>query len=165
MSSRGGHFLKGDISAFDAAFFKMSGAEAKAMDPQLRLLLETAYHAFESGSSAVTLCFFFLLVALTNFSVAGISLDALRASATSVYIGSIVQEYSAMVAYDAELNPPYQATGNSGSMHSNRLSWFYDLRGPSVTIDTACSSSLVGIHLACQSLIQGEADMVKRSMS
>ncbi|KAK8915432.1 Reducing polyketide synthase FUB1 [Metarhizium anisopliae] len=159
MSSRGSHFLKGDISAFDAAFFKMSGAEAKAMDPQLRLLLETAHHAFESGSSAVTLCFFFLLVALTNFSVAGISLDALRASATSVYIGSIVQEYSAMVAYDAELNPPYQATGNSGSMHSNRLSWFYDLRGPSVTIDTACSSSLVGIHLACQSLIQGEADM------
>lgn len=51
MSPRGGHFVKGDISAFDAPFFKMSGIEAKAMDPQLRLLLETTYHAFESGPS------------------------------------------------------------------------------------------------------------------
>lgn len=51
------------------------------------------------------------------------------------------------------------ATGASHSMLSNRLSWFYDLKGSSVTLDTACSSSLVGLHLGCQSLLHGESDM------
>ena len=56
----------------------------------------------------------------------------------------------------------YHATGLSGSLASNRLSWFYDLKGPSMTIDTACSSSLTAFHLACQSLRTGEAKMVSQ---
>ncbi|KAI1772330.1 hypothetical protein F4818DRAFT_444554 [Hypoxylon cercidicola] len=138
MPCRGGHFLKEDVSAFDAPFFAMSATEAKAMDPQLRLLLETTYHALES---------------------AGISMDAVRGSATSVYVGNLVVEYSTIIGTDTEVNPKYQATGISSSMLSNRVSWFYDLRGPSITIDTACSSSLVGLHLGCQSLLNGESDM------
>ncbi|KAK5988693.1 Highly reducing polyketide synthase azaB [Cladobotryum mycophilum] len=138
VSSRGGHFIKGDIAAFDAPFFKMSSVEAKSMDPQLRLLLETTYHAFES---------------------AGIPLEKAQGSNTSVYVGNLVQEYGSMFGYDGELSPKYQATGVSSAMLSNRLSWFYDLRGPSISIDTACSSSLVGLHLGCQSLLQGESDM------
>ncbi|KAK9776195.1 putative Polyketide synthase [Seiridium cardinale] len=138
MPCRGGHFLREDVSAFDAPFFGMSASEAKAMDPQLRLLLETTYHALENS---------------------GISVDAVRGSATSVYVGNLVVEYSSIIGNDTEINPKYQATGISSSMLSNRLSWFYDLRGPSITIDTACSSSLAGLHLGCQSLLTGESDM------
>ncbi|PNY29025.1 Polyketide synthase [Tolypocladium capitatum] len=138
VSPRGGHFVKGDISAFDAPFFKMSSVEAKAMDPQLRLLLETTYHAFES---------------------AGMPLEKVEGSNTSVYVGNLAQEYGSLFTHDGEVNPKYQGTGVSSAMLSNRLSWFYDLRGPSMSIDTACSSSLVGLHLGCQSLLQGESDM------
>ncbi|XP_044721361.1 KR domain-containing protein [Hirsutella rhossiliensis] len=132
------HFIKGDISTFDAPFFKMSSVEAKAMDPQLRLLLETTYHAFEN---------------------AGVSLDKVQGSNTSVYVGNLAQEYVSLFSHDGEISAKYQATGNSAAMLSNRLSWFYDLRGPSVSIDTACSSSLVALHIACQSLLRGESDM------
>ncbi|KAI1800249.1 hypothetical protein F4811DRAFT_556979 [Daldinia bambusicola] len=138
VSGRGGHYIDGDISAFDAPFFTMSGTEAKAMDPQLRLLLETTYHALES---------------------AGMSLEAVRGSSTSVFVGNLISEYSSLYGYDDEINSQYQATGTSSSMLSNRLSWFYDLRGPSLTLDTACSSTLTGLHLACQSLLQDESEM------
>ncbi|KAK6948366.1 hypothetical protein Daesc_010132 [Daldinia eschscholtzii] len=138
VSARGGHYIDGDISAFDAPFFTMSGTEARAMDPQLRLLLETTYHALES---------------------AGMSLEAVRGSSTSVFVGNLISEYSSLYGYDDEINAQYQATGTSSSMLSNRLSWFYDLRGPSLTLDTACSSTLTGLHLACQSLLQDESEM------
>ncbi|KAI1823452.1 hypothetical protein F4861DRAFT_549734 [Xylaria intraflava] len=139
LPGRGGHFLKDDISAFDAPFFSMSAEESQAADPQLRLLLETSYHALES---------------------AGITLESVRGSTTSVFLGSIGGgEYSSLYGADDEINVKYQATGTSTSMLSNRLSWFYDFRGPSMTLDTACSSSLVSLHLACQSLLQGESEM------
>ncbi|KAI0844177.1 hypothetical protein F5Y00DRAFT_274402 [Daldinia vernicosa] len=138
VSGRGGHYIDGDISAFDAPFFTMSGTEAKAMDPQLRLLLETSYHALES---------------------AGMTLEAVKGSSTSVFVGNLVSEYSSFYAYDDEIDAQYQATGTSTSMLSNRLSWFYDFRGPSITLDTACSSTLTGLHLACQSLLRNESQM------
>ncbi|KAH9866810.1 hypothetical protein J1614_008503, partial [Plenodomus biglobosus] len=138
LSCRGGHFIKGDVAAFDAPFFSMSPAEAKAMDPQLRLMLETAYHALEA---------------------AGLSLKNVHGSNTSVYVGNLAADYSSLTIDDDEVNSTYQATGMSRAMLSNRISWFYDLHGPSITIDTACSSSLVGLHLACQSLLQNESDM------
>jgi acyl transferase domain-containing protein len=81
-------------------------------------------------------------------------------SNSSVYVSNLVQEYGSMTSWDSEINPTYQATGVSGATLSNRISWFYDLHGTSVSIDTACSSSLVGLHLPCQNLIQGESDMV-----
>lgn len=91
---------------------------------------------------------------------AGIPIERVQGSNTSVYVRNLVQEYGAIFAYDGELNPKYQATGISSAMLSNRLSWFYYLQGSSVSIDTACSSSLVGLHLACQNLLQGESEMV-----
>ncbi|KAI1080984.1 hypothetical protein F5B20DRAFT_588940 [Whalleya microplaca] len=138
VACRGGHYLTGDIAAFDAPFFAISSTEAKAMDPQLRLLLETSYHALES---------------------AGQPLEAVRGSSTSVFVGNLIAEYSSLYGNDDEINAKYQATGISSSMLSNRLSWFYDFRGPSISLDTACSSSLTGLHLACQSLLQGESEM------
>ncbi|KAI1091033.1 hypothetical protein F5B19DRAFT_484177 [Rostrohypoxylon terebratum] len=137
-AARGGHFLKSDISAFDAPFFSMSAAEAKAMDPQIRLLLETSYHAWES---------------------AGIPVEDVQGSLTSVFVGNLGAEYPSMFSGDDEINPQYEATGTATGMLSNRVSWFYDLRGPSITIDTACSSSLIALHLARQSLLQGESEM------
>ncbi|TGJ84954.1 hypothetical protein E0Z10_g3853 [Xylaria hypoxylon] len=136
---RGGHFLKGDVTAFDTQFFSMNVEESKATDPQLRLLLETSYHALES---------------------AGIPLESVKGSMTSVFLGSIGSgEYTSLYGADDEINNKYQATGTSMAMLSNRLSWFYDFRGPSLTLDTACSSSLVSLHLACQSLLRGESEM------
>ncbi|KAI0383268.1 hypothetical protein F5Y04DRAFT_269991 [Hypomontagnella monticulosa] len=137
-SARGGHFLNADVSAFDAPFFSMSAAEANAMDPQLRLLLETSYHALES---------------------AGIPIETARGSLTSVFVGSLGSEYTSLFDGDDEINAQYEATGTAAAMLSNRVSWFYDLRGPSITIDTACSSSLIALHLACENLLQGESDM------
>ncbi|KAI1452633.1 hypothetical protein F4805DRAFT_472261 [Annulohypoxylon moriforme] len=137
-SARGGHFLKEDVSAFDAPFFSMSAAEAKAMDPQLRLLLETSYHAWES---------------------AGIPVETVQGSLTSVFVGNLGAEYTSLFSGDDEINSQYEATGTAAAMLSNRVSWFYDLRGPSITIDTACSSSLIALHLACQNLLKGESEM------
>ena len=67
-----------------------------------------------------------------------------------------------MLRRDPLLDISYEATGTEFSILANRLSWFYDLNGPSVSLDTACSSSLMALHLACQSLKLGEADMVTR---
>ena len=60
--------------------------------------------------------------------------------------------------------PKYTGTGGASSMLSNRLSWFLDLKGPSLTIDTACSSSMVALDVACQALRNGESNMVSFSI-
>jgi acyl transferase domain-containing protein len=135
----------------------MNPSEAKSMDPQLRLLLETAYHALESGWLSTS----HFMKPFTNILKAGLSLEKVHGSSTSVYVGNLAAEYSSLFTNDEEINATYQATGMSGAMLSNRISWFYDLHGPSITLDTACSSSLVGLHLACQSLLQDESEMVR----
>lgn len=81
-------------------------------------------------------------------------------SKTSCYVGCFTKDYSDILDRDPEDNLMYLATGTGTAMLSNRLSWFFDLKGPSVSIDTACSSSLVALHLACQSLRTGESEMV-----
>ena len=131
-----GHFLDCNVGEFDAQFFNITPQEARAMDPQQRLLLEVSYEAFEN---------------------AGLTLQSLAGSATSCYVGAFTSDYRDIFTRDPEAAPKYTATGNSSSILSNRLSWFYDLRGPSMTVDTACSSSLVALHLACQSLRTGES--------
>lgn len=78
---------------------------------------------------------------------------------TSVYVGSFCGDYTDLLMRDSESVPLYQATssGHSRAIIANRLSYFFDFKGPSVTIDTACSASLVALHLACQSLRSGES--------
>lgn len=79
-------------------------------------------------------------------------------SNTSVFGGVMYHDYQDSLNRDPETVPRYFITGNSGTMLSNRISHFYDLRGPSVTVDTACSTTLTALHLACQSLRTGESD-------
>ncbi|KAJ5684494.1 uncharacterized protein N7477_000839 [Penicillium maclennaniae] len=135
-----GHFMKEDLSLFDAPFFNMTGDEAAAMDPQQRLLLEVTYEAVEN---------------------AGIPLSQFTGSKTSCFVGSFSADYTDLLLRDPECVPMYQCTnaGQSRAMVSNRISYFFDLKGPSVTVDTACSGSLVALHLACQSLRTGDASM------
>ncbi|KAG4435104.1 hypothetical protein IFR05_009413 [Cadophora sp. M221] len=135
---KGGHFLKEDISAWDAPFFSTTAHEAAAMDPQQRILLEVSYEAFEN---------------------AGIPIETLPGTSTAVYCGSFVKDYEQICLRDPDFSPQYAATGNGIAIMSNRISWFYDLRGPSMTLDTGCSASLVGVHLACQSLRTGESTL------
>jgi acyl transferase domain-containing protein len=131
-----GGFLR-DIDAFDNIAFGISSAEALKMDPQQRLLLESSWLALED---------------------AGLSVSKMRGSRTGVYIGISSSDYSILGATLGAARDIYDATGNAHSIASNRISYTFDLRGPSVSVDTACSSSLVAIHQACQALKSGEAD-------
>ena len=79
----------------------------------------------------------------------GIRMEDIAGSQTSCYVGCFSQDYREMIARDPEKGTMYHVTGNRASILSNRLSWFFDLKGPSITLDTACSSSLVSLHLAC----------------
>ncbi|KAE9567271.1 Highly reducing polyketide synthase alt5 [Colletotrichum fructicola] len=135
---RKGHHIKGDLAAFDAPFFSIPPAEAACMDPQQRGLLECVYRALEN---------------------AGIPMEKAVGSDTSVYIGCFTREYDGVITRDPELDLRYLATGTGTAMLSNRLSWFYDFHGASMTLDTACSSSLMACHLACNSLKMGESSM------
>lgn len=125
----------GDASLFDASFFGISPREAAQMDPQQRLLLELAWEAFED---------------------AGIRPSTMRGSSCGVYIGIASADYSYRIAEDLSVIDSSVATGNTASIAANRLSYFYDLRGPSMALDTACSSSLVAFHQACQAIRSGE---------
>lgn len=135
---RGGHFLDRDISAFDAAFFGISPAEAKSMDPQQRMLLEVSYEAFEN---------------------AGITIESLKGSDTAVFAAMFTRDYDRIIHKDSEDIPKYHTTGCGEAIISNRISYTFDLRGPSITLDTGCSGSLVGLHQACQSLRVGETEL------
>ncbi|KFY81215.1 hypothetical protein V499_00041 [Pseudogymnoascus sp. VKM F-103] len=136
INNRGGHFLAEDLAAFDAPFFSISPAEAISMDPMQRILLEVVYEAMEN---------------------AGIPLSRLAGSDASCFVGCFTSDYDQLAKRDAELLPKYHSIGTGQSILSNRISFCFDLRGPSVTLDTACSSSLVAVHLACQSLRTGES--------
>lgn len=140
LSTRGGHFLKNDIATFDAPFFSITPSEAACMDPQQRLLLESTYKALEN---------------------AGITLDQIQGTATSVHVGSFMHDYEIMLARDPEFPGKYKATGTGDSILANRISWFFNLTGPSMTLDTACSSSMVALHLACQDIRSGHTKMVR----
>lgn len=133
MSARGG-FL-GDIAGFDAEFFGITPGEAEAMDPQQRMLLEVAWAALEH---------------------AGIPPSTLRGSRTGVFVGLSAGEYGHLTMADPAVVDVWSATGAATSIAANRLSYLFDLRGPSLTVDTACSSSLVAVHQAIQSLRRGE---------
>ncbi|KAJ5758194.1 uncharacterized protein N7511_006888 [Penicillium nucicola] len=138
LSIRGGHFMKDDLSRFDAPFFSITAAEAEAMEPPQRLLLESAFHALEN---------------------AGIPLERIAKTKTAVFAGSSGHDWAVMQTKDPLSMHKYGITGSTGNMLANRVSWFFNLTGPSATIDTACSSSLMAVDLACQSIWSGQATM------
>lgn len=88
-------------------------------------------------------------------------MEDVTGSNTSCFTGCFTNDYGVLVAADREDYPLYLSTGTGAAIMSNRISWFYDLKGPSVSLDTACSSSMVALHLACQSLRTGESKMVR----
>ncbi|KAE8313318.1 hypothetical protein BDV41DRAFT_536878 [Aspergillus transmontanensis] len=132
------YFLDENIQRFDASFFNISPTEAAAMDPQQRLLLETVYESLDR---------------------AGLRLEELQGTQTGVFCGLMRHDYHRLLTADMETNPPYALAGTAGSVLANRVSYFFDWHGPSITIDTACSSSLVAVHLACESLRKGECSL------
>ncbi|MFN8072362.1 MAG: SDR family NAD(P)-dependent oxidoreductase [Mycobacterium sp.] len=137
--TRRGGFVD-DVTGFDAPFFGVSAREAEWIDPQHRLLMETAWRAVEH---------------------AGIAPSDLANSRTGVFVGLATHDYLGMAS--DELTYPeleaYLAIGTSGAAGAGRISYRLGLQGPAVSVDTACSSSLVAIHQACQALRLGECDL------
>ncbi|MEX2171919.1 MAG: SDR family NAD(P)-dependent oxidoreductase [Pirellulales bacterium] len=139
MSTRWGGFLA-DIDQFDPVFFGITPREAARMDPQQRLLLEVAWEAMEN---------------------AGRPADQMAGSKTAVFVGIGGTDYSKVPAqFDDYFHhiDAHVGTGNALSIASNRVSYIFDLHGPSASVDTACSSSSLAIHLAVESLRRRESD-------
>ncbi|KAL2169493.1 hypothetical protein VTG60DRAFT_5962 [Thermothelomyces hinnuleus] len=132
------YFIDQDHRVFDAAFFNISPKEAEAIDPQQRMLLEVVYEALES---------------------AGYSLHQYAGEKVAVFAGLMTGDFDTLSQRDELDTSQYYATGNARSILSNRISYFFNLAGPSMTIDTACSSSLVALHQAILSLRSGECKM------
>jgi amino acid adenylation domain-containing protein len=124
----------GDLTAFDAPFFRLSPAEAEALDPQQRLLLTVSWEALEH---------------------AGINPAVLKGTRAGVFVGISGGDYRATEASGG----PYFYTGTANSVAAGRLSYHYGFTGPCLAIDTACSSSLVALHQAVISLRGGESDL------
>ncbi|MBF0287235.1 MAG: amino acid adenylation domain-containing protein [SAR324 cluster bacterium] len=139
MYSRYGGFLD-EVDKFDCSFFGISPREAESLDPQHRLLLEVSWEALEN---------------------AGQSVEALKESATGVYIGIFSYEYGRvrLVGGEEQKIDAYSVTGVSHSMAAGRISYLFGFQGPNIAIDTSCSSSLTGLHLAVASLQSRESDL------
>ncbi|MBU0991885.1 MAG: aminotransferase class I/II-fold pyridoxal phosphate-dependent enzyme [Proteobacteria bacterium] len=136
------HLLSGGfldhVDQFDYHFFGISETEARSMDPQQRLLLEVSYHALEN---------------------AGIRPDRIRGTQTGVFFGISQNDYFSLQIRNKRNLDVHAGTGNALSIAANRVSYFFDFKGPSMAIDTACSSSLVAVHEALSSLLRGECDL------
>jgi acyl transferase domain-containing protein/acyl carrier protein len=137
INTRRGAFLD-RVDLFDPMFFGISPREACEMDPQQRLALELAWEALED---------------------AGIPPRSLSGSRTGVFMGVIFRDYADLHrTVDAPVTS-HTGPGTSLAIVANRISYLFGLRGPSLSVDTACSSSLVSVHLACQSLRDGECSI------
>ncbi|MEZ3181298.1 SDR family NAD(P)-dependent oxidoreductase [Streptomyces pimonensis] len=134
--SRWGAFCDG-VTEFDASFFHLSERQAELMDPHERLLLQTAWEAIEDAG-------------LTPEELAG-QTDG----AVGVFAGAMWNDYQ-LHGLDRLRDGTAQAAGSWSSALSNRLSYFFDFTGPSITVDTACSASLAALHLAGEAIRRGE---------
>lgn len=134
--TRGGYLS--DIKGFDSEFFALSKMEADNIDPQQRMALELTWEALEH---------------------ARIPASSLRGTSVGVFVGNSTNDYQFLAVSDPSVTHPYAITGTASSIIANRVSYFYDFRGPSVAVDTACSSSLVAAHQGVQALRSGEADV------
>ena len=134
---RRGGFLE-SVDQFDADFFGISPREAVFVDPQHRLLLELAWEALEDGGQVP---------------------ERWAGARVGVFVGIATNDYAQLQAMRGGASDGYRITGCAASIAANRISHYFDFRGPSLAIDTACSSSLVAVHLACRSLRDGESDL------
>jgi len=127
------------VEYFDPSFFQISPIEAERIDPQQRLFLEVAWESLENAGIVPS--------------------SELSGSKTGVFVGVYNYDYGLVLSREYSQINAYNAIGNNLSIIANRLSYFLNLRGPSLVIDTACSSSLVALHYACQSLLTGESNL------
>ncbi|WP_399930215.1 SDR family NAD(P)-dependent oxidoreductase [Streptomyces kanamyceticus] len=133
-----GAFLD-DVTGFDAAYFGIAPKEASRMDPQHRLLMELAVEALDD---------------------AGIAPQRLAGTDAAVYVGVSDASYGGLQMMAPESVNAYTMSGAASSIAANRLSHYFDLRGPSMAVDTACSSSLVALDQACRTLLDGSSRVV-----
>ena len=138
---RGGFLADRGIDTMDPQFFGISPREAAFIDPQQRLLMEVSWEALED---------------------AGIVPSQIAGSRTGVFVGVFNHDYEILHQSTTEHRNmgPHSMTGFAASICANRISYLFDLRGPSMAIDTACSSSLVAVHLGCKSILHGESEVV-----
>lgn len=141
--SKWGGFIN-DVDKFDPQFFHISPREAELMDPQERLFLQCVYETIEDAG--------YTRDNLTGHKGADLG------SRVGVYVGVMYEEYQLYGAQEQVLGTPKALSGNPSSI-ANRVSYFFNFLGPSIALDTMCSSSLTAIHLACQSLRQGECEV------
>ncbi len=141
--TRFGGFLD-EVDRFDASFFNIAPREAVSTDPQQRILLELTWEALEH---------------------AGINPESLAGTQTGVFAGIFSNDYELLhvKCHDAPSLNSYFATGNSTSLAAGRVSYVFGFQGPAIAVNTACSSSLVAVHLACQSLRNGECGLAVAS--
>ncbi|KAH7256097.1 hypothetical protein BKA59DRAFT_389484 [Fusarium tricinctum] len=137
MRTRGGFLIDEDARLFDPSVFGITGREVETMDPSQRKLLEVVYEAFES---------------------AGESLESIDGSRTGVYIGNFAFDHLLIQARDWENPKSYAATGADTSILANRISYIFNLHGPSLATNTACSSSMYALHMAVSAIRNGDCD-------
>ncbi len=135
-AARWGGFLE-DVDHFDADFFRIAAVEARLLDPQQRMLLETSWHALEDASIAP---------------------GSLRGTKAAVHVGIFTRDYDQLIA-STDAGELYAVAGSSASMAAGRISHFFGLEGPAVAVDTSMSSSLVALHQAAAVLQKGEVDL------
>ena len=127
-----------DMSTFDYRFFLISKREADNMDPQQRLLLEESWACLED---------------------AGVCPSELSGRKIGVFVAGCNMDFRDLLERNREISVPHHLTGSSGFVMANRISFTYNLKGPSVQIDTACSGALAAIHYGIESIMRGECEM------
>lgn len=132
-----GGFLE-NVEEFDADLFRLSPHEARMMDPQQRLFLETSWEAIER---------------------AGYSPEELAGRRCAVFAGTNTNEYLKLLSASGDAGDPYAHSGNAVSAVATRVPYVFDLRGPALAIDSACSSSLLTVYLAAQGLRDGQFEL------